>query len=165
MEIVADTNQYIDFTTTNTDYKGRITYVSTNNGLKLQVNGSSATSLTLNNTTLTTNCIACAGTTRLQSTYAAQGVYMASTATCIKLNGPNGSYTYFTKRCLHITPLLIIVIHLVRWVYVDSSATKILARATTGIRIIGTVSQTSDKRLNLMKITNALDAVKQIRTS
>ena len=43
----------------NSDYKGRITYISTNNNLKMHVYGNVSASLTLNNSTLTTNGIAC----------------------------------------------------------------------------------------------------------
>ena len=63
METVADTNQYTDFTTTNPDYKGGITHSSTNNEFKMQVNGSTTPSLTLNSTTLTTNNITRTGGT------------------------------------------------------------------------------------------------------
>ena len=59
IEIVTDTNQYIDFTTINSDYKGRITYSSTNNDFKMHVNGNASASLALNNSTLTTNGISC----------------------------------------------------------------------------------------------------------
>ena len=47
LDIVADTNQYSDFTTTNTDYTGRITYISTKNYSEMQVNGSLAPSLNI----------------------------------------------------------------------------------------------------------------------
>ena len=55
------------------------------------INSSSTPSLTLNSTSLTTKCMATAGTTVMQSTYAAQGVYMGyidATAAGIKLNCP-----------------------------------------------------------------------------
>ena len=58
------------------------------------------TSLTLNSTALTTNQVSITGTKGLQSTYAAQGVYLGSidaTSAGIKLNGPNVSYLNITK--------------------------------------------------------------------
>ena len=59
IEIVTATHQYTDFTTVNSGYKSRITYNSTNNDFKMHVNGNASASLTLNNSTLTTNGIAC----------------------------------------------------------------------------------------------------------
>ena len=81
IEIVTDTNQYIDFTTINSDYKGRITYSSTNNDFKMHVNGNASASLTLNNSTLTTNAItcgpiSCTGTGTKQLSPTAAGVYL-----------------------------------------------------------------------------------------
>ena len=35
IDIVADSNQYIDFTTTNNDFRGRVAYNTTNNDLKI----------------------------------------------------------------------------------------------------------------------------------
>ena len=55
MEIVADTNQYIDFTTTNTDYKGRITYNTTANVLRMHVNSNTTASCVLDSTSLVVN--------------------------------------------------------------------------------------------------------------
>ena len=47
IEICTDMNQYIDFTTMSNDYRGRINYITTNNDLKMYVNGSATPSLTL----------------------------------------------------------------------------------------------------------------------
>ena len=59
IDICADTNQYIDFTTLNNNYRGRLIYNNTNNDFKMHVNGSTTPSLTLNSTSLSTNVITC----------------------------------------------------------------------------------------------------------
>ena len=50
IEICADTYQYIDSTTMSNDYRGRINYTTTNNDLKMYVNGSTTASFTCNST-------------------------------------------------------------------------------------------------------------------
>ena len=59
IDICADTNQYIDFTTMTSNYRGRLIYKTTNNDFKMHVNGNTTPSLTLNSTTLSTNIITC----------------------------------------------------------------------------------------------------------
>ena len=100
IEICTDMNQYIDFTTMSNDCRRRTKFNTTDNDLKIYVNGSATQSITLISAALTTNQVSITRTTGMQSTYAAQGVYMGSidaTAAGIKVSGPNGSYIYFTK--------------------------------------------------------------------
>ena len=100
IEICTDMNQYIDFTTMSNDCRRRTKFNTTDNDLKMYVNGSATQSITLISAALTTNQVSITRTTGMQSTYAAQGVYMGSidaTAAGIKVSGPNGSYIYFTK--------------------------------------------------------------------
>ena len=100
IEIMSDFVQYIELTTINTDYQGRITYSSTNNDLKMHTNSSSTPALTLHSTYLTTNQVAIIGISGMQSTYAAPGVYLGSidnTSAGIKLNGPNASYNNYSR--------------------------------------------------------------------
>jgi hypothetical protein len=49
LDICADTNQYIDFTTMRNNYIGRFIYNATNNDFKMHVNGNASASLTLTN--------------------------------------------------------------------------------------------------------------------
>ena len=51
IDICADTNQYIVFTTMLKTYKGRLIYNVTNNDFKMHANGNASASLTLNNST------------------------------------------------------------------------------------------------------------------
>ena len=86
IDICADFSQYINFTTINNEFRGRMVYNTTVNDFKMYVNGSATSSLTLNSTTLTTNnitgsvgtfsWIARAGTSGRPLTPTAQGVYI-----------------------------------------------------------------------------------------
>ena len=48
IDICADTNHYIDFTTLLYNYKGRLIYNATNNEFKMKVNGNASASLIFN---------------------------------------------------------------------------------------------------------------------
>ena len=55
IEICADTIQYIVFTTTNTDFKGRMIYNTTTNDLRMRANSNATASFILNSTSSVTN--------------------------------------------------------------------------------------------------------------
>ena len=99
MDIVADTNQYIDLSTTNSGYKGRITFSSTNHDLKVHINSNTTTSLTWNIATLTTNSIACV-VAATNDTPTVQCVFMGTTTESvgnIDMCGTSGACIAFTS--------------------------------------------------------------------
>ena len=117
----------------------------------MYANGSATPALTLNSTTLTANQLSITGTTGMQSTYAAQCVYMGSmgaTSAGIKLNGPNGSYINFTKpNCVWHGSIDYSNTTSKFQFAVNNSTTNILTISTTGISVVGTSASSSDKRL------------------
>ena len=82
IKICADTNQYMDFITMLNNDKGRLIYSATNNVfLKNNVNGNASASLTVNNSTLTTNAItcgaiSCTGSSKKPAVPSPAGVYI-----------------------------------------------------------------------------------------
>ena len=82
IDICADTNQYMDFITMLNNYKRRLIYNATNNVFfKMNVNGNASDSLTLNNSTLTTNAItcgaiSCTGSSKKPTVPSPAGVYI-----------------------------------------------------------------------------------------
>ncbi len=116
----------------------------------MHVNGSATPSLTLNSTTLTTNSIACTGTTS-NTTPTVQGVFMGVTTDSYgntDLCGTNGAYIDFTipnnnyKGRMHYVNASRSFV----W-FVNCSASGSMTLNATFLVVNGTTLQSSDKRL------------------
>ena len=174
IDICADTNQYIDFTTLSNNYRGRLIYNNTNNDFKMHVNGSTTPSLTLNSTTLSTNVIACTGIGKPVAPTAA-GVYIgldSSTGGGIEICTGSAQYIDFTiPTPINPPPTYdfrgrMLYNHsesAFAWSVGGSGTAKMVLNATA-LYVGGTTVSSSDKRLkfNEKPLTNALDLINRL---
>ena len=169
IDICADTNQYIDFTTLSNNYRGRLIYNTTNNDFKMHVNGSTTPSLTLNSTTLSTNAIACTGTGKATApttagvyigldTSAAGGIEIcAGSLQYIDFTVPTPTTDYRGRMMYNNTE------NAFAWSVGGSGTAKMVLNATA-LYVGGTTVSSSDKRLkfNEKPLTNALDLINRL---
>ena len=155
IDICADTNQYIDFTSMLSNFKWRLIYNVTNNDFKMHVNGNASASLTLNHTILTTSSItcgliSCTGSGTKPTKPSAAGVYLgldSSAAGGMEICCSTSRYIDFTTIGTDFKGRLIYahVDHSFNW-QVGVTTTSAMKLLSIGFSVNGT-ADTSDKRL------------------